>query len=71
MPRHGGEPRDPAGGLTGLVVAEETFDYESPVPLFESGMEACLHGLSGIEEPGPEARAMIDKLSRKLGGEVG
>jgi hypothetical protein len=48
-------------------VAPETFDYESPVPLFASGAEAAAHGLSGVEDPSPEARALIAKLAIKLG----
>lgn len=48
-------------------VARETFTYKSPVPLFSSGAEAALHGLSGIDAPGPEARRSIAKLLRKVG----
>lgn len=48
-------------------VDPSTFDYVSPVPLFESGTEAALHGLSGVNNPGPEAKAAIAKLVRKLG----
>lgn len=48
-------------------VAPETYDYRSPVPLFGSGAEAAAHGMSGIDDPGPEARAAIAKLERKLG----
>lgn len=48
-------------------VHPETFDYVSPIPLFGSGTEAAIHGLSGVENPGPDARAAIAKLERKLG----
>lgn len=48
-------------------VDPSTFDYESPVPLFESGREAALHGLSGVKNPGPAAKAAIAKLLRRLG----
>jgi hypothetical protein len=48
-------------------VHPDTFDYESPVPLFESGTEAALHGLSGVKNPGPAAKAAIAKLLRRLG----
>jgi len=51
-------------------VTPETFDYESPVPLFSSGTEAALHGLSGVEDPSPEAKRLVDKLSDKLGDKV-
>ncbi len=43
-------------------VHPSTFEYDSPVPLFESGREACLHGLRDIEAPGPAALAVIAKL---------
>ena len=47
-------------------VHPETYDYVSPVPLFASGAEAAEHGLSGCDEPGPEARHAIGKLMVKL-----
>jgi len=40
-------------------------EYATPVPLFESGMEAALHGLSGVDHPTATARKAIDKLARK------
>lgn len=43
-------------------VHPDTFDYQSPVPLFSSGAEAAEHGMSGVDDPGPEARAAIRKL---------
>lgn len=46
-------------------VAEETFDYVSPVPLFESGAEAAAHGMSGIEDPDDKAQKAIKKLLAK------
>lgn len=46
-------------------VADETFDYVSPVPLFESGAEAAAHGLSGIDNPDRRAREAIAKLERR------
>lgn len=50
------------------AVAPETYTYQSPVPLFASGREAAAHGLSGINNPGPDARRAIRKLERRLGG---
>lgn len=50
-------------------VDPSVFDYESPVPLFESGTAAARHGLSGVNNPGPAARAAIAKLERKLGSD--
>jgi hypothetical protein len=35
------------------------------VPLFESGNEAADHGERDIENPGPEAIAVVDRLTRK------
>lgn len=46
-------------------VAPETFDYESPVPLFASGAEAAEHGLSGVKSPAPRARRFIEKLAMR------
>lgn len=39
--------------------------YESPVPLWSSGHEAALHGLSGVASPGDGARRTIANLERK------
>ena len=44
-----------------------TFDFQSPVPLFSSGAQAALHGLSGIENPDARARAYISKLVARRG----
>ncbi|KJR10317.1 hypothetical protein UG54_01470 [Gordonia sihwensis] len=41
---------------------DATFDYQSPVPLFESGAAAADHGVS--ENPGPQARALQEKVRR-------
>ncbi|WP_051357732.1 DUF6283 family protein [Leisingera caerulea] len=38
------------------------WDYEPGVDVFGSGAEAAEHGLSGITDPGPEARRKIDGL---------
>lgn len=35
------------------------------VPLFESGNDAADHGQADIDDPSPEARATIDRLTRK------
>jgi hypothetical protein len=40
-------------------------DYKSPVALFGSGAEAAAHGMSGVKNPGPEAKAQIEKLLSK------
>jgi hypothetical protein len=40
-------------------------NYATDVPLFASGTEAALHGLSGVANPSPEAQRLIDRLTRK------
>jgi hypothetical protein len=47
-------------------IAPEAFDYESPVLLFGSGAEAAAHGLSAVDNPGPEARRLMAKLWKKV-----
>jgi hypothetical protein len=39
-------------------------DYESPVPLFDSGAEAAAHGMRDIEYPGDEAMDKVDQLTK-------
>lgn len=46
-------------------VDPSVFSYESPIPLFASGQEACDHGMAEIENPSFEARVAIDKLMTK------
>ena len=49
----------------GTMTPEEidaTIDYESPVPLFESGAEACAHGVKEIREPSAEAQKTVAKI---------
>lgn len=41
-------------------------DYTTDVPLFSSGAEAAEHGMRDIFRPGAAARAMVDKLERRL-----
>lgn len=56
------------GLLDGRLSSEDfrkTVDYESPVPLFASGMEAAVHGLKEIANPGERADAMRSNLVRK------
>ena len=49
------------GVLTGQLPVE-VFDYRTRVPLFASGAEAAEHGRRDIEDPGPAARRLIDKM---------
>jgi hypothetical protein len=54
--------------LNGMIHEEDVdaiVDYETSVPLFASGAEACAHGLAQIEQPGHAARKTIDKLVKK------
>ena len=39
--------------------------YESPVPLFESGAQACEHGKRDIDHPDDKTRRTITRLTRK------
>lgn len=50
--------------LTGVTRAMVRF--KSPVPLFNSGAEACAHGKRAIKRPGTLARRMASKLRQKL-----
>lgn len=61
----------PETGAARLLVAtgriEDDDRYTEPrVPLFGSGGEAAAHGRRDIAHPGPEARAMIDKLGPRI-----
>lgn len=48
----------------GFEFAAACWDYESPVPLFESGADAAIHGMAGIQRPGDRATTMIRKIER-------
>ncbi len=47
-------------------VFEATLDYETDVPLFESGAAAALNGLRSLHAPDAKARRIIDKLTKQL-----
>lgn len=38
--------------------------YSTTVPLFDSGEEAAEHGMEDIDDPGPEACALVEKISK-------
>lgn len=61
-------------GLVTGQLDEDTFvaamDYESPVPLFESGLEAYEHGIEDIDDPSPQACALVMEIARKRGLEL-
>lgn len=46
-------------------VSEEVWDYETSIPLWSSGQEACDHGKAEIDEPGRRASRMINRLVAK------
>jgi len=52
----------------GLIDEDEfdaTIDYETDVPLFDSGAEAAEHGLAEVERPGERAVKLVTKLARR------
>lgn len=52
----------------GLIEEEDLsviLDYQTPVPLFDSGAEAAEHGLAELEKPSEQASRVIDRLIRK------
>lgn len=51
--------------LHGEDIPEEIWEYESPVPVFASGLEAAEHGMREVEAPPPEAKRVINRLQRK------
>lgn len=54
------------GAATGtLAEPEALMDYETDVPLFDSGLEAARHGVERINSPGPAARRLIEKLQKE------
>lgn len=57
--------------LSGLVASEDVdmiLDYETDVPLFASGAEACAHGMREIERPSISARRIVKKIERQVPG---
>lgn len=53
--------------MTRNPIDEAVWAYESPIPLFASGQEACDHGKKQIDEPGDKALGLITQISRKRG----
>jgi hypothetical protein len=45
---------------------DEIMDYTTDVPVFSTGAEAALHGLSGVENPSLDALKLVAKLQRRL-----
>jgi Family of unknown function (DUF6283) len=51
-------------GRITLETAKAIRDYQSPVPLFESGAEAAAHGMRDIADQSAAARAAVEKIRR-------
>ena len=51
-----------AASLGADIDRDAVIAYTTDVPLFSTGMDAALHGIADIEEPGPMARAVVAKL---------
>ena len=51
------------------LMSDDTIDavysYESPVPLFDSGAEACEHGLKNLREPTRMPCKIVSKIERR------
>lgn len=54
----------PFGHMT-TEVADAVREYETRVPLFETGTAAAAHGLRGIKRPSLKARRMIEALVKR------
>ncbi|MFD0432042.1 DUF6283 family protein [Streptomyces zhihengii] len=65
---HGRELLAPRIALLSGKIDADTFteivDYQSPVPLFDSGTQAALHGQTDIEKPDQDAQRLINKVTR-------
>ncbi|KRW94291.1 DUF6283 family protein [Paracoccus sp. MKU1] len=48
-------------------VDESAYGYQSDIPTFGSGREAAEHGMRDIENPGPDAKALMRKIGRLSG----
>lgn len=58
-------PRNLMGVLVGVIggrIDPAIYDYETSVPLYESGHEAARHGIANVN---PDAQQVIDKITRK------
>jgi hypothetical protein len=54
----------------GAIPAEEV-EAPCPVPLYNSGAEACKAGMAGVRRPGRKARQLAAKLTRRFAREAG
>jgi hypothetical protein len=53
------------GGTLTEAEIDAALDYESPVPLFNSGAEAAAHGRKDIERPSTKAERTIQKIQQR------
>lgn len=51
--------------LTREVLDAQVWGYESPVPVWSSGQEACDHGKREIDAPSAKASRIVDRLLDK------
>jgi hypothetical protein len=51
--------------LRGDEVPQETWEYETDVPVFRSGSEAGRHGMKDLHKPGLKAQRLMVKLEEK------
>lgn len=51
--------------LHGGAVTDEAWSYETAVPVWGSGREACDHGVRGVAAPDDRARRVIGRLLAK------
>lgn len=73
---HRGDPTELLAVRIGIAsghLAPEVADYSTTVPLFGSGREACEHGMRDVDDPGPDAQDMAQKIvrARGIGGPTG
>ena len=54
----------PFGSIT-LEAQQKALEYESPVPLWESGTAAAEHGKANIDSPDEKARKAVQKVERR------
>jgi hypothetical protein len=59
----------PLGSIT-VEAMVAAYDYESPVPLWESGQEAHDHGVADIDAPSEKATRTVNKLKKKVPGVI-
>lgn len=61
------QPHDKALIALRLFPVDGQDDIACDVPLFDTGTQAALHGLSGLSAPSGDAQAAIASLNRQIG----